>query len=119
MPTVLIADDESFIRILLKNILTKNGYEVVGEARDGNEAVEKYLELKPDLVTMDIIMPNTDGITAVKAIKEIDPQAIIVMVSSMGQQVLVKDAIKSGAVDFIIKPFKEEKVIDTLQKALN
>lgn len=116
---ILIVDDAAFMRMMIKDILTKNGYEVVGEAQDGAEAVEKYKELSPDLVTMDITMPEMDGITALKQIKEIDPNAIIIMCSAMGQQAMVIDAIQAGAKDFIVKPFQADRVIEAIQKALS
>ncbi|MBO8159360.1 response regulator [Thermosyntropha sp.] len=116
---VLIVDDAAFMRMMIKDILTKNGYEVVGEAENGQVAVEKYQELKPDLVTMDITMPEMDGIAAVKAIKAIDPDAKIIMCSAMGQQSMVIDAIQAGAKDFIVKPFQPERVLEAVNKAIN
>lgn len=116
---ILIVDDAAFMRMMIKDILTKNGYEVVGEAQDGAEAVDKYQELLPDLVTMDITMPEMDGITALKKIKEINPNAIIIMCSAMGQQAMVIDAIQAGAKDFIVKPFQADRVIEAIQKALS
>src|SRR5690625_4084182 len=116
--TVLIVDDAAFMRMMIKDILTKNGFEVVGEAQDGEQAVEKYQELKPDFVTMDITMPEKDGITALKEIKEKDPDAIIIMCSAMGQQAMVIDAIQAGAKDFIVKPFQADRVIEAVSKAL-
>ncbi|MGG0657945.1 response regulator [Rummeliibacillus pycnus] len=115
---ILIVDDAAFMRMMIKDILTKNGFEVVGEAGDGAQAVEKYNELKPDLVTMDITMPEMDGIAALKTIKEKDPGAIIIMCSAMGQQAMVIDAIQAGAKDFIVKPFQADRVIEAIQKAL-
>jgi two-component system chemotaxis response regulator CheY len=103
---------------MLKDILTKNGYEVVGEASDGNEAVSKFQELKPDLVTLDITMPNKDGIQALKDIKAIDPNALCVMCSAMGQQSMVIEAIQSGAKDFIVKPFQADRVLESIHKVL-
>ena len=116
--TILIVDDAAFMRMMLKEILTKNGYEVVGEAEDGMSAIDKYQDLNPDLVTMDITMPNMDGITAVKEIKKLDAKAKIVMCSAMGQQAMVIDAIQAGAHDFIVKPFQPARVIEAVQKAL-
>lgn len=113
---VLIVDDAAFMRMLLKDIVTKAGFEVVGEATNGAEAVEKYKELKPDIVTMDITMPEMNGIEAVKKIKEIDPNAKIIMCSAMGQQAMVIEAIQAGAKDFIVKPFQPARVIEALQK---
>src|SRR5690625_1393649 len=98
---VLIVDDAAFMRMMIKDILEKNGYEVVGEAQNGVEAVEKYEELSPDLVTMDITMPEMDGIEALKKIQEINPEATVIMCSAMGQQAMVIDAIQAGAKDFI------------------
>ncbi len=113
---VLITDDTAFMRMTLRNTLEKNGYEVVGEAADGQEAVEKYQQFKPDLVTMDITMPNMDGITAVKTIIEQNPDARIVMVSAMGQKALVVEALTSGAKDFIVKPFQPDRILEALAK---
>ncbi len=113
---VLIVDDAAFMRMLLKDIITKAGYEVVGEASNGKEAVEKYKELKPDIVTMDITMPEMNGIEAVKEIKKIDPNAKIIMVSAMGQQAMVIEAIQAGARDFIVKPFQPARVIEAIKK---
>jgi len=117
--TILIVDDAAFMRMMIKDILTKNGYEVVGEAQDGVQAVEKYKELKPDLVTMDITMPEMDGVTALKEIKEHDPDATVIMCSAMGQQAMVIDAIQAGAKDFIVKPFQAERVLEAIEKALS
>ncbi|WP_433749762.1 response regulator [Falsibacillus pallidus] len=115
---ILIVDDAAFMRMMIKDILTKNGFEVVAEAADGSQAVEKYKELKPDLVTMDITMPEMDGITALKEIKKIDGSAKIIMCSAMGQQAMVIDAIQAGAKDFIVKPFQADRVIEAIQKTL-
>lgn len=115
---ILIVDDAAFMRMMIKDILIKNNFEVVGEAQDGAEAVEKYKELTPDLVTMDITMPEKDGITALKEIKDINPEARIVMCSAMGQQAMVIDAIQAGAKDFIVKPFQSDRVIEAIEKSL-
>ena len=115
---ILIVDDAAFMRMMIKDILTKNGFEVVGEAADGLQAVEKYNELRPDLVTMDITMPEMDGIAALKEIKKTSPNATIIMCSAMGQQAMVIDAIQAGAKDFIVKPFQADRVIEAIQKAL-
>lgn len=115
---ILIVDDAAFMRMMIKDILTKNGFEVVGEAGDGAQAVEKYNELQPDLVTMDITMPEMDGIAALKEIKKTNPNATIIMCSAMGQQAMVIDAIQAGAKDFIVKPFQADRVIEAIQKAL-
>ncbi len=113
---VMIADDAAFMRMLLKGILEKGGYEVVAEAKDGVEAIEKFKELKPQIVTMDITMPDMDGIHAVKEIMAMDPEAKIIMVSAMGQQAMVVDAMKAGVKDFIVKPFQAEQILATLKK---
>lgn len=118
MTRILIVDDAAFMRMMLKDILTKNGIEVVGEAANGIEAVEKYQELKPDIVTMDITMPEKDGITAVKEIRAADPQAKIIMCSAMGQQPMVLEAIQSGAKDFVVKPFQADRVLESINKVL-
>ncbi|MEK4485188.1 response regulator [Psychrobacillus sp. FSL H8-0484] len=115
---ILIVDDAAFMRMMIKDILTKNGFEVVGEAADGLQAVEKYAELKPDLVTMDITMPEMDGIAALKEIKSKHPDATIIMCSAMGQQAMVIDAIQAGAKDFIVKPFQADRVIEAISKAI-
>ncbi|MDK2784225.1 MAG: two-component system, chemotaxis family, chemotaxis protein CheY [Bacillota bacterium] len=115
---ILIVDDAAFMRMMLRDILTKNGYEVAGEAANGAIAVEKYKEIRPDLVTMDITMPEMDGITAVKEIRKLDPQAKIIMCSAMGQQAMVIEAIQAGARDFIVKPFQPERVLEAVRKNL-
>ncbi len=115
---VLIVDDASFMRMMVKEILTKNGYEVAGEAENGQKAVEKYTELSPDLVIMDITMPEVDGIEAVKLIKAQDPDAKIVMCSAMGQQAMVIEAIQAGAKDFIVKPFQADRVLEAVKKVI-
>lgn len=116
--TILIVDDAAFMRMMIKDILSKNGFEVVGEANDGLQAIEKYKELSPDLVTMDITMPEMDGITALKEIKNIDADAKVIMCSAMGQQAMVIDAIQAGAKDFIVKPFQADRVIEAISKTL-
>lgn len=113
---VLITDDTAFMRMTLRNILEKNGYQVVGEAEDGQDALDKYCDLRPDLVTMDITMPRMDGITAIKKIMEVDPQARIIVCSAMGQKALVIEALNAGARDFIVKPFQADRIINALQK---
>ncbi|MDK2820399.1 MAG: two-component system, chemotaxis family, chemotaxis protein CheY [Clostridia bacterium] len=115
---VLIVDDAAFMRMMIKDILTKNNYEIAGEAENGKKAVELYKEHKPDVVTMDITMPEMDGIEAVKAIKKIDPDARIIMCSAMGQQAMVMEAIQAGAKDFVVKPFQQNRVLQALEKAL-
>jgi two-component system chemotaxis response regulator CheY len=114
----LIVDDAAFMRFTLRTMLEKNGFEVVGEADNGASAVRKYQELAPDIVTLDITMPEMDGLTALKAITNFDPQAKVVIVSAMGNQSVVKEAVLSGAKYFLIKPFKEEQVLETLNKVL-
>ncbi|MBA2174101.1 response regulator [Halobacillus locisalis] len=116
---ILIVDDAAFMRMMVKDILTKNGYEIAGEAEDGKKAVELYKEQQPDLVTMDITMPEMDGIAALKEIKSENPNAKVIMCSAMGQQAMVVDAIQAGAKDFIVKPFQADRVIEAIQKALS
>jgi len=116
---VLVADDASFMRQMIQEIIEPEGFEVIGEAADGAEAVEQYQNLKPDLVTMDIVMPKRSGIDAVKGILATDPAARIVMCSALGQETLVMEAIQAGAKDFIVKPFKPDNVIATLGKVLS
>ena len=118
MPSVLIADDAAFMRMMLKNVLTEAGYEVVGEAENGAVAVSKYRELSPDLTTMDITMPEMDGLAALKEIRAGDPAARVVMCSAMGQQSMVIESIQAGARDFIVKPFQPDRVLEAVQKAL-
>lgn len=117
--SVLIVDDAAFMRMMIKDILTKNGYHVTGEAENGEEAVQQYKKLTPDLVTMDITMPEKDGIAALKEIKEINNDAIVIMCSAMGQQAMVIDAIQAGAKDFIVKPFQADRVMEAVTKALS
>ncbi|MCL6631988.1 MAG: response regulator [Alicyclobacillus herbarius] len=115
---ILVVDDAAFMRMMIKDILTKNGYQVVGEATNGHEAVEKYQELRPDLVTLDITMPELDGIGALKKIRAFDPDARVIMCSAMGQQAMVIDAIQAGARDFVVKPFQADRVLEAVKKAL-
>ncbi|BFH14821.1 response regulator [Paenibacillus dendritiformis] len=115
---ILIVDDAAFMRMMIRDILTKNGYDVVGEASDGAQAIEKYKEHKPDLITMDITMPEMDGITALKEIRKLDPNAKVIMCSAMGQQAMVIDAIQAGAKDFIVKPFQADRVIEAIKKTM-
>ena len=114
MARILTVDDAAFMRKVIKDTLTKAGYTDIYEAEDGAQAVEKYNELKPDLVLMDITMPNMDGLEALKAIRAADGNANVVMCSAMGQETMVIDAIRSGAKDFIVKPFKPERVLKTV-----
>ena len=118
MPKALIVDDTKFMRSMLKTILEKKGFEVAGEAVNGKEAVEKFKEISPDLVTMDIIMPEMDGIEAVKEIVSINPDAKILMCSAMGQQALVIEAIQAGAKDFVIKPFQPTRVLEAIDRTM-
>ncbi|NLA57360.1 MAG: response regulator [Firmicutes bacterium] len=113
---VLVTDDTAFMRMTLRNVLEKNGFEVVGEAADGEEAVALYTELRPDVVTMDITMPKMDGITAIRKILEIDPNAKVIVCSAMGQKPMVIEALNAGAKDFLVKPFQPERIIEALRK---
>ena len=116
---IMIVDDAAFMRKRIRNILVKNGYEVVVESEDGKQAVDNYQQYQPDLVTMDITMPEMDGLAALQEIRSQDSNARVVMVSAMGQQSMVIKAIKSGAKDFIVKPFEPERVLETISKALS
>ena len=115
---ILICDDAAFMRMMIKDILTKDGYTVIGEAANGAEGVEKYSQLKPDLVMMDITMPEMNGIEALKKIKEGDASANVIMCSAMGQQAMVIEAIQSGAKDFIVKPFQADRVLEAIKKVV-
>jgi len=115
---ILIVDDAAFMRMMIKDILSKNGYTVAGEAENGVKAIEKYNEVKPDLVLMDITMPEKDGIQALKEIKAIDPKAQVIMCSAMGQQAMVIESIQAGAKDFIVKPFQADRVIEAVKKVV-
>lgn len=115
---VMVVDDAAFMRMMIKDILSKNGYEIVAEAENGAKAVEKYPEVKPDLTTMDITMPEMDGIAALKQIKSLDPNAKVIMCSAMGQQAMVIEAIQSGARDFIVKPFQPDRVLEAVRKVV-
>ena len=116
--TVLVCDDAIFMRTMISDILSQAGFEVVGEVESGLQAVEKYRELKPDLVTMDIVMPDMGGIEAVREICKADPDAKILMCSAMGQQALVVEAIQAGAKDFVVKPFQPSRVLEAVQRVL-
>ncbi|HTK40949.1 MAG TPA: response regulator [Gemmatimonadales bacterium] len=116
--TVLVCDDAIFMRTMIGDILTQAGFEIVGEAESGLQAVQKYRELKPDLVTMDIVMPDMGGIEAVREICKQDPDAKILMCSAMGQQALVVEAIQAGAKDFVVKPFQPSRVLEAVQRVL-
>ena len=115
---ILVCDDAAFMRMMIKDILGKNGYNVVGEAENGLKAVEKYNELNPDLVLMDITMPEMDGIAALKQIKSTNPNAMVIMCSAMGQQAMVIESIQAGAKDFIVKPFNADRVIEAVKKVV-
>ena len=115
---ILICDDAAFMRMMIKDILTKNGYNIAGEAENGKVAVDKYVETKPDLVMMDITMPEMDGIQALKKIKETDPGATVIMCSAMGQQAMVIESIQSGAKVFFVKPFQADRVLEAVKKVL-
>ena len=115
---ILVVDDAQFMRMMLKNILSGAGYEIVGEGENGVQAIEKYKDLKPDLVVMDMIMPEMGGIDAVREIVKLDPGAKVLMCSAMGQQALVVEAIQVGARDFIVKPFQPAGVLEAVAKAL-
>jgi len=116
--TVLVCDDAVFMRTLLSDILTQSGFEVIGEAETGVQAIERYKQLHPDLVTMDIVMPDMGGIDAVREITKFDAEARILMCSAMGQQALVVEAIQAGAKDFVVKPFQPSRVLEAVQRVL-
>ena len=116
MAKIMIVDDAAFMRMMLRDILTKAGYEIAGEAENGLKAIEKYKEVSPDLVLMDITMPELDGIGAVKQIKAVDPGAKIIMCSAMGQQAMVLESIQAGAKDFIVKPFQADRILEAVSK---
>ena len=116
--TVLICDDAIFMRTMIGDILRQAGFQVVGEAENGQQAIDKYRTLRPDFVTMDIVMPEMGGIDAVKEIIREDPQAKILMCSAMGQQALVIEAIQAGARDFVVKPFQPSRVLEAVQRVL-
>lgn len=115
---ILICDDAAFMRMMIKDILVKNGYEIAAEAENGLKAVEQYPDAKPDLVLMDITMPEVDGIEAVRRIKALDPNANVIMCSAMGQQAMVIEAIQAGAKDFIVKPFQADRVLEAVRKVI-
>ncbi len=115
---IMLVDDAAFMRMTIKNALTKAGYDNIVEASDGQIAVETYQKEHPDLVIMDITMPNMDGIQALQAIKTADPEARVVMCSAMGQEGMVVEAIKLGAKDFIVKPFKQDRILQTVEKII-
>lgn len=115
---ILIVDDAAFMRMMIKDVLTKNGFEVIGEAENGLKAVEKFKELNPSLTIMDITMPEMDGIEAVKEIRKLNANAKVIMCSAMGQQAMVIEAIQAGAKDFIVKPFQADRVIEAVKKVI-
>lgn len=115
---ILLVDDAAFMRKMIRDTLEKNGYSEIHEAVDGADAVAKYDEIQPDLVVMDITMPNMDGLEALKAIRGKDTSANVVMCSAMGQESMVMDAVRSGAKDFIVKPFKPDRVLKTVTSIL-
>ncbi len=117
MPTIMVVDDAAFMRMRCKKLLTQSGYDVI-EAATGAQAVETYKECKPDAVLLDITMPDMDGLTALKEMKKLNPDVRVAMVSAMGQQSVVMDALKSGAKDFVIKPFEADRVLATVKKLL-
>ena len=119
MAKILLVDDAAFMRMMVKDTLTKAGYTDLYEAADGLQAVETYAEIQPDLVIMDITMPNMDGLEALKAIKGKDPNAVVVMCSAMGQESMVIEAIKSGAKDFIVKPFQPDRILKTVSSIVD
>lgn len=119
MARILIVDDAKFMRLTLSNILTKAGHQIVGEGENGREAVELYNQLKPDIITLDITMPQMSGIEALKEIKKNHPQAKVIMCSAMGQQRMVLEAIEAGAKDFIVKPFEEGKILEAINRVLS
>ncbi len=116
--TILLVDDAAFMRMMLKDILTKNGYNVIGEAENGIKAIEKFKELSPSLTILDITMPEMDGINAARGIKAVSGDAKIIMCSAMGQQAMVIEAIQAGARDFIVKPFQADRVLEAVKKVI-
>jgi len=118
MARILVVDDAAFMRKMVTDALTKGGHEVIGEAGNGTEAVEQYQSLKPDLTTLDITMPEKDGLSALKDIMALDPAAKVIMCSALGQESKVLESIKLGAKDFVVKPFQAERVLDAVGKAL-
>ena len=119
MAKILVVDDAAFMRMMLKNILNANGHEVIGEAADGLQSMEQYEQLKPDLVTMDIVMPQMNGIDATKMIVQSYPEAKVIMCTAVGQQAKVLEAMKAGAKGYIVKPFQAPKVLDEINKVLS
>lgn len=118
MANVLVVDDAAFMRMTIKKMIESEGHKVVGEAGNGVEAVQKYTELQPDVVTLDITMPEMNGVDALKRIKEYDPKAKVIICSAMGQQAMVAQAIQSGAKDFIVKPFQQDRVVAAINRVM-
>lgn len=118
MARVLVVDDAAFMRMTIKKMIEPEGYNVAGEAGNGVEAVQKYMEIQPDIVLLDITMPEMNGVDALKRIKEFDPKAKVVICSAMGQQAMVAQAVQSGAKDFIVKPFEKDRLVAALKRAL-
>ena len=118
MAKVLVVDDAAFMRMTIKKMIESEGHTVVGEAGNGVEAVQKYMEIQPDVVMLDITMPEMNGVDALKRIKELDPNAKVIICSAMGQQAMVAQAIQSGAKDFIVKPFEKDRIIAALKRVL-
>ena len=118
MARVLIVDDAAFMRKMLGDVLTKGGHEVIGEGANGVEAIAQYQALRPDIMTLDITMPEKDGLAALREILTLEPAAKVVMCSALGQESKVLEAIKSGAKDFVVKPFQPDRVLDAIGKAL-
>lgn len=116
MKTVLVVDDAAFMRVSIKNMISKHGFEVIGEAENGAVAVQKFSELSPDIVTLDITMPEMTGLEALKEIMKINPNAVVIMVSALGQESMVREAVMSGAKGFVVKPFKEDVIVSALNK---
>ncbi len=119
MANIMVVDDATFIRMTLKKILEAHGHVIIGEANDGDVAIERYKELNPDVVMLDITMPNMNGIEALKELKKINPNIKVVICSSMGQDLVIAEAIECGAKDFVVKPFKEEHIIAAIEKVLS
>ncbi|MBN1762556.1 MAG: response regulator [Methanomicrobia archaeon] len=119
MAKILVVDDAAFMRMMLKNILSANGHEVIGEAENGIQSMEKYEQLKPELITMDVVMPQMDGIEATKEIMRNHPEAKVVMCTAVGQQAKVLEAMKAGAKGYIVKPFQAPNVLEELKKVLS
>ncbi len=118
MTTIQIVDDSRYLRLMIKKILKRHGYEIIAEAGTGEEAIEQYKQIKPDLVTMDVVMPKLNGLMAIKEIIAFDPKARIVVVTALGHEPLIRQALKLGAKDFVVKPFKVEQLVQSVEGAL-